>query len=365
MCLIITGKSEDIRNTLLYTPKLLDDIYSGNSDGVGIMYANKHGLKVIKKLCRDIREMIAFISNMPDDDRNMAIHFRMKTHGDIDLFNCHPYSVVEGEVALMHNGILHTGNKADPSKSDTWHFIQDFLVDTVIEAPGVVHADGFRTMVGEFIGDNRFVFMDKHGTMSHVNYDQGIEHDNMWFSNTYAWTPSMLIPGYRPSYSYSSSRWGVNGGWSWEREGELQSGYPGSSYATKKEEEEDFYDWEAMPSFSESQILDAVTNWCDPEAVANMLEYRPYTVLNTLFVNRVPLHSSYVRGYEIPTEDAKIVEAVMKQQTNSLISMSMKDCGRVAEVLCYYIDWAIPVPDQSNTKQQQLELVVNNQLIAA
>jgi len=359
MCLIITGESNKIRNTLLTTDNLLDDIYQSNSDGVGIMYANKHGLKVIKKICRSIHEMYTFISNMPDDDRNMAIHFRMKTHGDIDLFNCHPYSVIEGEVAMMHNGILDTGNKKDPSKSDTWHFIQDYLVDTVIEAPAVVHADGFRTMVGEFIGNNRFVFMDKYGTMSHVNFDQGIEHDGMWFSNTYAWSPGLLIPNFRYASAYASY-----GGWSWEREDELEDRLDRRWYTTKQEDQEDFEDW-SKTDFVAEDLIEMVTSWCDIHAVADLLDRRPYTVLTTLFEHCIPLKSNYIQDNHLSIDHARVVNEICNERVNVLMSLAIKDPELVAECLCYYVDWAIPTRESDLSPQQQLELVVDNERYAA
>ena len=203
MCLIITGKSAQIRSTLLNTSGMLADIFSSNPDGIGIMYGSAKGLRVVKTLPKNIGDATAFIRKLPTDDRDLAIHFRWTTHGHTDLSNCHPYDVTPGYIAMMHNGVLHTGNAKDTARSDTYHFIQDYLRDAVHEAPSLVHNEGFLTMVAEFIGDNRFVFMDGEGRMSHVNYDQGIEHDGLWFSNTYAWTPTKLIPNY-----YSSGKYG-------------------------------------------------------------------------------------------------------------------------------------------------------------
>lgn len=361
MCLIITGASNKIRETLLYTNSLLDDIYESNSDGVGIMYANKRGLKVVKKICRSIHELYNFISNMPDDDRNMAIHFRMKTHGDIDLFNCHPYSVVEEEVAMMHNGILDTGNKKDPSKSDTWHFIQDYLVDTVIEAPAVVHANGFREMVGEFIGNNRFVFMDKHGTMSHVNFHQGIEHDGMWFSNTYAWSPALLIPNFRFTSAYS----GTYGGWMFERDEDWEDRLDRRWYTTKQEDKEDFEAWEKDSDIDAESLLEMVTEWCDVDALVDLLDRRPYKVLTTLFEHRIPLKSHFVRTENINAEYARIIDEICAERVSVLLSLAIKDSSSLAECLCYYIDWAIPTRESANPVQQHLELAVDNERYAA
>ena len=203
MCLIITGTATKIRSTLLNTHGMLNDIYTSNPDGIGIMYATTKGLKVTKVLPKSIADATQFISKLPNDERQLAIHFRWTTHGHTNMENCHPYDVVKGYVAMMHNGVLHTGNAADKAKSDTWHFIQDFLASPVAEHPALVHNDKFLDMMAEFIGDNRFVFMDGEGKISHVNYDQGIEHDGLWFSNTYAWTPSRLIPKYQVSSRYS------------------------------------------------------------------------------------------------------------------------------------------------------------------
>jgi predicted glutamine amidotransferase len=66
------------------------------------------------------------------DDREIAIHFRWTTHGKTDMLNCHPYDVIPGFIAMMHNGVLHTGNAADKNKSDTWHFIQGLLAQRCV-----------------------------------------------------------------------------------------------------------------------------------------------------------------------------------------------------------------------------------------
>jgi len=36
------------------------------------------------------------------------IHYRMKTHGDIDMDNCHPSRVTD-DIWMAHNGILSMG----------------------------------------------------------------------------------------------------------------------------------------------------------------------------------------------------------------------------------------------------------------
>jgi hypothetical protein len=113
----------------------------------------------------------------------------MRTHGEIDLENCHPYEVVPGEIALMHNGILRTGNDADKTKSDTWHFIQDYLRPLLERDPELMYQEAFQKMLEDFIGSsNKFVLLDRFGGMVEVNYSSGYTWRGMWMSNLYAWS---------------------------------------------------------------------------------------------------------------------------------------------------------------------------------
>lgn len=193
MCLLITGKSNVVRSTLLNTAGLIEDIYQHNADGVGLMYCTTAGLKVCKRLPIDAAQVRGFIDRMPTDDREVALHFRWRTHGLITLDQCHPYPVCPG-VALMHNGVLDGGNAGDMSKSDTWHFIEDYLKTLPVDA---FHDERFTNLIGEFIGENRFAIMSADGRLTVINKDQGVEHNGVWYSNTYAWTPGLVIPSYR------------------------------------------------------------------------------------------------------------------------------------------------------------------------
>jgi hypothetical protein len=192
MCLLISGPSVAIRKQLLDTHGLVDDIYANNPDGLGVMFSNANELVTTKLLPKDANEARAMINSLPDDDRELAVHWRMKTHGHIDLTNCHPYSI-DDRTAMMHNGILHTGNKANPALSDTFHFIQDYLLGIPAD---VLHKAGFIEMLGKFISNNRFAIMSADGRLSVVNKHQGVSCENVWYSNTYAWEPAMIIPGY-------------------------------------------------------------------------------------------------------------------------------------------------------------------------
>lgn len=342
---------------------MLDDIYSSNSDGIGVMYATTKGLKVVKRLPKSSAEARTMITHLPIDDRELAIHFRYTTHGDTNLDNCHPYDVVPGYVALMHNGILHTGNSADRSKSDTWHFVQDFLQDAVHLSPDIIYTQGFLNLLSEFIEDNRFVFMNGEGRISHVNRDQGIEHDGLWFSNTYAWRPEMLIPSYMSRFKRSSryagstsSTFGVYPRWgqtldttdigdtvdsddytTWWREGTEPKPEPKATQPS------------TMPdAFTERltlATLDDVLYEGDTDVLAHHLDTYPVSTLTLLFKHyRASLTETGADNDEdtlVPTE-RMLADALMQSRTDELRTY-MRSCAtgaeRIAEVACYALEW--------------------------
>jgi hypothetical protein len=189
MCLLITKN----QNTPALGDQWLEDFYLSNSDGLGVMYAKNNQLIINKILPKSAAELIEFYRSEVDG-KKCAVHFRMRTHGDIDLLNCHPYEVLNKidhgvDLWLMHNGVLATGNKADPSKSDTYHYIKDYLKPMLAKNPDLAFTDQFRSMVGSHIGSgNKFVLMDNKGRQSTINQSSGVFWAGMWLSNTYAWS---------------------------------------------------------------------------------------------------------------------------------------------------------------------------------
>jgi len=354
MCLIITGTSTKIRSTLLNTHGMLADVFKSNPDGIGVMYATSKGLKVSKTLPKNYEQARAFISKMPLDDRELAIHFRWTTHGDTDLSNCHPYDVVVGSVAMMHNGVLHTGNAKDKTRSDTYHFIQDYLSDAVHTSPVLVHNAGFLTMVSEFIGDNRFVFMDGDGRMSHVNYDQGIEHDGLWFSNTYAWSPAMLIPEYykRNASRYSGKNYnnvyspynayvdGLDDDYDYEVPvGKSPKYVPVHSAGWSESDTEwDEDDVDTMPS--QADICAYVTE-SDVDALEVCFDNFPITTINILYAHLVPTPTKFTKVEDLSYYEAEIYESLITGHLPELHDLVRdgRSAALVAEVMCYYLEW--------------------------
>lgn len=198
MCILIHQPKD-----YCFSSEQLRDFFYKNSDGFGaiVNHGDERGVKVYKSV-GGIKE----IEDMYYNDvacYEAIIHFRMKTHGNIDLENCHPYEVLPN-VYMAHNGILSYGNTADPTKSDTWHYIKDFIKPMLELTPDALKNPYIRGYLGAHIGSsNKFGFMDLEGNVAIINRHSGVEHDGVWYSNTYAWTPWKFGYGEPPrAYNY-------------------------------------------------------------------------------------------------------------------------------------------------------------------
>lgn len=201
MCILIHHTPETV-----FSREVLLDFYDNNSDGFGAFWGDGEKVHVLKHVgnAEDIIKLY-------DDHvrgKECVIHFRMKTHGDIDYENCHPYHITDN-LWLAHNGILSTGNYADTTKSDTWHYIRNYL-RPVIEKYGeeAVFDPQIQQFLGSHIGSgNKFGIVHADGRIAIINREQGVNHFGAWLSNTYAWNTAKFGYAKYPAVStgYKSS----------------------------------------------------------------------------------------------------------------------------------------------------------------
>ena len=195
MCLIIT---QPVGHTLAKSHLL--DIAARNGDGFGIMRADGGTLRVWR-----------VVSNNPDDmlrayyahaaGRACVLHWRMATHGAVDVANAHPFRLTR-DVAVVHNGVLDVGTPT-AGKSDTWHMARHVLAPIARDNADALFAPDMAHVLGGMIGaSNKLVFLHADGRMAVVNEASGVHHAGRWYSNTYAWdAPSTLRPKYAPRYT--------------------------------------------------------------------------------------------------------------------------------------------------------------------
>lgn len=205
MCLLMQINKE----TPAFSDEFLRGVFQKNADGLGIMWVEDGKLHMYKALPQTLDEAIKIFRDNTQG-RDCCCHWRMKTHGDIDLTNCHPYPVFgfDGEesehpMLLMHNGVLSTGNQKDTTKSDTWHYVRDFVRPMLDGRPELLHSEAFLKLVESHIGSgNKFAMLGTDGKPVVFNRKAGVEYNGAWLSNTYAWDYYGLHPDAKKSYSY-------------------------------------------------------------------------------------------------------------------------------------------------------------------
>lgn len=317
MCLLTTSTIRTLKSVFLGTDGLIADVYASNSDGLGVMYSDGRKLHVHKVLPKSAAEARRFIESLPDSDQMIACHWRMKTHGLIDMANCHPYQV-NADTYLAHNGVLHTGNAADPEKSDTWHFINDYLSAVPTDT---LHNPQFLRLVGEFVKNNRFAIMSADGRLSVVNREQGIETHGIWFSNTYAWSPGLLIEGYaaKDTPLYPPHGWA----------------FSGRSYNFDDLWGED----KAEPSYDvEAAVYDALENYDEVTLAASLRKAPDATVNKILDEFHLELYGKTDLN-DLTKYSQALVRAWLKGDDAYLVKKAKHDPTSVAQALMYYCDW--------------------------
>lgn len=199
MCLIIT---QPAGRTL--SRAHLVDIYGRNGDGFGIMRAIGGKLHVWRTV-GDVADMLA-LYYAHAAGRACVLHWRMATHGDVNVANAHPF-VLTSDIAVVHNGMLDVGTPTR-GMSDTWHMAHHVLAPIARDNPDALFSADMERVLGGMIGTtNKLVFAHADGRVAIVNRAAGVEHDGCWYSNTYAWrAPSHLTAG-RTRYGTSMRGW--------------------------------------------------------------------------------------------------------------------------------------------------------------
>jgi hypothetical protein len=155
------------------------------------MWAQDDCLYTLKRLPKNGDEAWAIYQEYIQG-RECVVHWRMKTHGLIDYENCHPYTVFgEGSpmpMSIMHNGVLYTGNAKDRNKSDTWHYVEDYLKPLLADHPEMFMNPVMQLLIKDHIGSgNRFIMMNHLGETAIINEKDFVTYKGALLSNTYAW----------------------------------------------------------------------------------------------------------------------------------------------------------------------------------
>lgn len=163
---------------------VLHEGWVNNPHGAGYMFAVDGVLHVRKPFykLKDLRDAYLADHAAHGAASCFVLHFRWSTHGDKGETNVHPHTLANGNVALVHNGVLHDFTPPPGAKiSDTVFFCRTVLYGR--EAVQLMSED-FCTWLGGLIGADKFVLMDAAGNVRIVNESGGLWDGQCWYSNT-------------------------------------------------------------------------------------------------------------------------------------------------------------------------------------
>ena len=173
MCIIILNKKGLIpRNTL-------NECCESNPDGMGLMYAKNGKIKIIKEIIDFDSFYSKYMKIRIKHKGNIALHFRIRTAGNVNEKNIHPFFVNQN-LAFMHNGILDIEVPKNSEISDTMIFNEHILKnlpDDFLNYAGNVE------LIKNYITSSKLLFMDSYGQVTIINEDKGNWLKDNWFSN--------------------------------------------------------------------------------------------------------------------------------------------------------------------------------------
>lgn len=183
----------------------LAQCFKANPDGAGFMVAKNKELIILKGFFTFDEFWEAY---QPYENEVAAIHFRIRTHGAIDVENCHPFAINKS-LGFIHNGII-SGFGLEKT-SDTHHFNQMILKPLVNKyGNNILVNPSVKYLIESKIGYSKFVVLDRHGNHSIFNKDKGNWNDEVWYSN-YSYKPyvapvsNINYGGYTTGYKQSTS----------------------------------------------------------------------------------------------------------------------------------------------------------------
>jgi hypothetical protein len=179
----------------------LAQCFKANPDGAGFMYAKDKELNLLKGFFTfdefwDVYE--------PLQNEQCLIHFRIKTHGEINYTNCHPF-LVNKSLGFIHNGVI-SGFGAG-KLSDTVEFNEQIIKPLVNKYGNrIMFDESIVSLIESRIGYSKLAFLDRHGNFNLFNENKGVWDNEVWYSNTSYKIPEPkpALPFKQPSYTFKA-----------------------------------------------------------------------------------------------------------------------------------------------------------------
>ena len=172
--------------------KIIENMWNGNSDGAGFMWAEKGNVHIHKGFMtyEDFRSALdKFCSSHDTKNTALVMHFRITTHGGTKPENCHPFPITDNislltkaecktKIGVAHNGIINI----NPRKgiSDTMEYIASQLAPLYRGVPDFYRNKSLIEMIYNATA-SRLAFLTGDGhifTVGEFQEDKGIKYSN-------------------------------------------------------------------------------------------------------------------------------------------------------------------------------------------
>jgi len=192
MCIIIYKP----KNTELPSESTLYECFFNNPDGSGIMFNDGKNV-IIKKGFMNYNLFLTELYNIDAKynlfNKDLVLHFRIATQGNINKQNCHPFPLssetkdliktsIKTDTGIAHNGIIYFCELKASKLSDTQIFIKHYLTELDYLNPIVQNLIKHAT-------NSKFAIMTKN--QAYLIGDFIIEKDSCYYSNN-SYLPYML-----------------------------------------------------------------------------------------------------------------------------------------------------------------------------
>lgn len=175
MCIAILNKSGFIPD------QHIQNSFDNNYDGAGLAWIESGIIKTYKTM-NDISEFIQTYKKIrKNNDSPILLHFRISTHGKVNISNVHPF-MIGNKMAMIHNGMIDFPilNK---NLSDTHSLV---LLLNKLSNPENIHDSNsveFQFIKETCDNHSKMVFLSADSKYTIFNEEKGHWIDQTWYSN--------------------------------------------------------------------------------------------------------------------------------------------------------------------------------------
>jgi len=159
--------------------------WSNNPDGGGFSYFDQNGDVRVEKHMK-LKPFTAAYYDAIDKHASrspFSVHFRIATHGGVNIENCHPFMPNDG-TSIIHNGIIPVLFNDKDKRSDTRVFVDEYLPRL---GTSWFDDEYMFDMVSEYIGGSKLVVLSNLGKKDAYIVNESRGHwssdNNYWYSN--------------------------------------------------------------------------------------------------------------------------------------------------------------------------------------